>query len=274
MPQYGYPQQAGYPQSPFNPGDAPSFTGQEVTPPMDPTYQAGLGFTSYQPGGTAMMAFAPTASVAGLKFTYHNQSGDYSSTQSRNSGRWEQFPVTMHLSFPEEMSDKHKQVVKSAVSAWQKHVDITLVEAPEQAKIELTWTTDLENEDFGETEFAATHVDTMGRTILDKVIIKMLDPKKYKKTKPGAFKSAVMHQVGHALGINSHSDNERDLMCEPSLKQVKSPIVRKAMRSLASKTLGQFIDINTEDEDDDKPTGPPVDKITKRDLNTLYRLYN
>lgn len=262
-PSYGYG--APEPASPFMPGgEAPSFNGAG-TPPTS------------MPGANGMMAWSPTTLVAGLKFNYSPQAGDYASLQSRSMGRWEQFPISIHLSYPDDMDASDKQVVKAAIAAWQKVVDITLVEQPDQAKIELTWVSELDDdEELGDTEVKGTHVDSMGRAITDKVILRMLDPANYGNVYPGVLKSAVMHQLGHALGISAHSDNNRDLMAEPVYKRQKNPVVAKAVRSLANRTLGQFIDLSLGNEEPVKKrvVRPPVDKISKRDLNTLFRMYN
>lgn len=284
QPAYGYtdpnaaaypppydPAAAGAPPSPFAGGEVPSFGGAAY-PPVGPDYS-----TPPPVDGTNMMAWSSPTTIAGLKYSYNSQAGDYFTLQSRNGGRWETFPITMHLAFPEEMTDKEKTAVKSAVSSWQKYVDITLVETPDQARIELTWVSELsDDEDLGETEFTATHIDSLGRNITDKAIIRMLDPEKYVDTNGDVLKSAVMHQLGHALGINSHSDNDRDVMSTPNFKKVKTQVVQHAMKALASKTIGQLINVPVFQESTPKrkSIGPPVEKISKRDLNTLFRLYN
>jgi predicted Zn-dependent protease len=214
--------------------------------------------------------------VSGFKYAYHPQSGDYFNLQSRNAGRWEQFPITLHLTFPEDMNERDRESVKYAVSQWQKYVDITVVDQPDMAKIEITWVTDLgENEELGETTVFKGRMDSLGRYVYDKVVIRLQDPSLYQDVQPGALRSAVMHQMGHALGINTHSDNIKDLMAEPTYRRAHSQIVKKAVRSFASKTLGQFIDIPQQAPQDDRGrvVYPPVDRISKRDLNTLLRLY-
>lgn len=308
-PAYGYPQQqpgyapygqvpppaappdAAYPPPPafgYPPADpAQAYPGYAPPPGGDvasfgmttPYYGAPPPGAPMAPGMDGTGWAPPAQNVPGFKFSYHSQSGDYFNMQSPNAARWEQFPVTLHLSYPEQASDAAKKAIKSAVTAWQKHVDIKLVDRPEQARIEVTWVSKIEDDtDLGETEFTHTHVDGLGRTIIDKATIRMLDPANYNEVVSGALKSAMMHQLGHALGIHSHSDNDRDLMAEPYYKTVKSQVVRKAVKSLASKTIGQFLDIGKYGDDDDdavKPrSGAPIIRISRRDLNTLFRIYN
>ncbi len=260
----------GYqPNSPFMGSDSPSFGGGGYNPEA---YQTSYGYPQADTNWTS-------TAVQGFKFSYSPQAGDYFSDQTQNTGRWEQFPITMHLTFPDEMSEAQQKAIKAGVKLWQKYVNITLVDRPDKARIEVKWVSELDDDsDLGETEYTKTHVDGMGRTVIDKAVIKMLDPENYEGVNEGVVKSAVMHQIGHALGINAHSDNYRDLMAEQSYHKVSKDLVKKTVRSIAKKTLiGQLIDLPGGDEDaksGKKKQTPIVEKISKRDLNTLYRLYN
>jgi predicted Zn-dependent protease len=198
--------------------------------------------------------------------------------QIRNAGRWGQFPVTLHLTYPEGMPDGDKEVVRAAVAEWQKMVDLTLVDQPDQARLELTWVTTLaDNPDLGDTDWVATHPDSYGRIVVDKAIIRLLDPARYAEVVPGILKTIVMHQLGHALGINTHSDNDRDVMAEPAFRRSRNPMMQNAMRSWVGSTVGQLLGLPVAPYPVTirRPAmAPPADKISKRDLNTLYRLYN
>ncbi len=274
------PVSSPYPGAP----PATSYPPSTTAYPPSSSYPPAAGYAAFPaptypqttaPVATSMMSYAPYAAVSGFKYNYSPDAGDFVSIQARNAGRWEQFPLTLHLTYPEGMGDSEKQIVKDAIAAWQKHVDIQLVDRPEQAKIEIQWATDLNTNDLGETTFTATHVNPTGWLILDKAVVRLQDPAKYVDVQPGSLKAAVMHQVGHALGINNHSDNERDVMAEPNYR--RHGMVQTAVRTLANRTIGQFLGFPSYDNatpDRKRSMMPPSDRLTKRDLNTLIRLYN
>ncbi len=272
-PGYGYPLQGSATYT------APATTPPTYYPPATttPTYYPPTATPTYtMPTTTAPTTWGtPAYTTTGLKFTYNPNAGDYYSLQAPNAGRWEQFPITFHLTYSQGMSQADQQAVRDAVAEWQKYVNIVLVPDPRQASIELTWVTNVSNSELGETQVVATQTDSVGRIAFQKEVIRMQDPASYVGVVSGALKSALMHQIGHALGINAHSDNNQDLMAEPNYQQVKNAFIQNAVRSLASRTIGQFIGLPVYQPPTVKQyLGPPIQTISQRDLNTLFRLYN
>ncbi|MDX2099780.1 MAG: peptidase [Leptolyngbyaceae cyanobacterium bins.59] len=156
---------------------------------------------------------------------------------------WSTFPVRVYLEPPD--SNRRSQVwvreASKAVQDWATHFPLTIVSQPEQAEITI-WRSPLplrvSNRQTGRVRSAETRYElyttqdaSTGR--------KTLQHRMFVRVRPDQadsyIRSAVRHELGHALGIWGHSPQESDIMY---FAQVRNP--------------------------------PP---ISRRDLNTLKRVY-
>lgn len=184
-----------------------------------------------------------------LSIEYDNLHGDFFSFIARNSSdevlRWNDFPVYVFINSndPDEIN-----LTRLAIEYWQDKVPLRETSNYETANVLVDWASQ------GTYVTVPIIANNKGAKQI-KVIINMLEPK---RTEPKENMLVfLMHQMGHSLGIWGHSDNPKDIMY---------PIGKLGTRDINTKKKTDFFyePIILESR---KPN------ITKRDLNTLFRVY-
>jgi len=103
------------------------------------------------------------------------------------------------------------QAVLGALTTWQRHLPITLVEQPEQAQVLV------ERRRPPRLNNRASH----GRAVLELLEVKrqqtwQLEPRVTVLISPGqaqpAIQATTLHELGHAFGLWAHSDQAGDVM--------------------------------------------------------------
>lgn len=184
-----------------------------------------------------------------LEIQYDQAAGDYFKKVAKNSTgeilRWKDFPVYIYIN-----SNDNDEITLSrlAINYWQGKVPLQQTSNYQTANILIDWAS--------QGEFITVPIISRNGEKKDiKILINMLGPKKSEpKSELLVF---LMHQMGHALGVWGHSDNPTDLMY---------PIGRAGINDINTKNRETYF------------YEPIVlqsrrPEITKRDLNTIYRVY-
>lgn len=184
-----------------------------------------------------------------LNVQYDNAYGDYLNFVAKNSSneilRWKDFPVYVFINSndPDEIN-----LTKLAIEYWQDKVPVRETSNYETANVLIDWASK------GSYVTVPIIANNKGEKQI-KIIINMLGPK---EKEPKEYMLVfLMHQMGHSLGIWGHSDDPQDVMY---------PIGKLGTRDINTKKETSFFyePIMLEAR---KPN------ITKRDLNTLFRVY-
>ena len=143
-------------------------------------------------------------------------------------------------------------------------VPLQELDSREGADIILTWQTSADQSGRLAWEKDWIEVQDNGTTVhRTKVSFVTLDNSRHLST--AQQRAAVLHEIGHALGIQGHSSRSEDVMCGT----ITLDVVRETRmvpgitsnHSLANIPPRSYV------------PAPPKD-LTKRDVNTLIRLYN
>jgi tetratricopeptide (TPR) repeat protein len=156
---------------------------------------------------------------------------------SGNTIHWskEKMPLNVYVE-PSDFREQKAPIIKAFLEwegATKRLISFKFVTNPDKAQITVAWEKSMNNipgDDFG--GFLEPDIDQK-----DLRGYKMYFPNYDKNNRlmlPSRMRLMALHQIGHALGITSHSKNTSTIMC----------------------------------------SAPTVQKISKRDVSTLYLLYN
>ncbi len=170
---------------------------------------------------------------------YDAKAGDYfaaiRSFAGDTFGRWQTFPVAIHL--PENSPESWRRSLESGVRKWALYVPIVISKGTD-CDIDVKWVNDLPIRIFGVTRWEGT-----GEHL--KITVYALRPTFYPAEVPETTLSPIfLHEMGHALGILGHSSNVNDVMYATDDKNGKKAAVKR------------------------------VNNLSARDLNTLKKLYS
>lgn len=150
--------------------------------------------------------------------------------------RWSVMPITMYLVIPSdpaiEFNDTHRQAVLAAIKAWNAQAsDILSVEQVNnhlQADILVFWTRSLSGTTVGYTTLITTSTGQMAVQI--QLATNFGDGRG--KLPAAVVKQSALHELGHALGIWAHSDQEADLMFPSTDERTNLNISRRDLNTL------------------------------------------
>jgi len=185
---------------------------------------------------------------------YVASAGDYYRWVSVSSEDklWSEFPVRVYLGSAPQV--KWQQGAREAFDIWGAVFPMEMLATPTNADIRIDWSADVsEGGRLGE-ELDWTRYTRVGDQLTGRLVatIRLDLSRNYTKDE---MRASVLHEMGHALGIQGHSDSKKDIMywqSQEKTRQIQTPAgipVPFFWRSL-------------------------VKEPSQRDVNTLIRLYN
>ena len=131
-----------------------------------------------------------------------NASGSYSI--------WQNMPVSVYIS-----ENPYKRVVESAFTTYNNSfggiISFSFVANPNNAQIKVTFPERIENADSDQYVAGLTNNFSSGKYIQSSTI-QLLTKKNGANLPSSAVYNTALHEIGHALGINGHSQNKDDIM--------------------------------------------------------------
>jgi predicted Zn-dependent protease len=233
--------------------------------------------SSLYSGGATIQGGGPQPTI-----TFQPQAGDYRNLQENPPHRWDAFPIKVHVNYPDQFPTNARNQVNNAIADWKRHMPIEVAQNADSAHIRITWAKDLDGA-YGKTKYSQTE-GANGYVRLKLVEISMLHPEKYGSLPETALKAAMLHELGHAMGLRQNSDVVGDIMAEPRFKvrNQSSQVVKSLLRTIATKGLeaalnSQGINFKSGERTFQASNTPQavqvIDQISQRDLNTLHKIY-
>jgi predicted Zn-dependent protease len=170
---------------------------------------------------------------------------------------WTEFPIKVFADSPPE---EWQRALQEALDAWMNVFPLQTVGARERADIVLSWAK-LPKRTLG-TEGESIQIRKEDDRVVSRRKESLIILDNSHRWSEREMRAAVLHELGHALGIGGHSDNSKDVMFP---EEVKGLAVSKIPGQLGLGDPG-FYGVSSS-------TGANT-KLTPRDVNTLIRLYN
>lgn len=193
---------------------------------------------------------------------YLPKAGDYY-LESAESSRllWTQFPVKVYADSPPE---RWQGALQDALAAWNDVIPLRRVPARHEANIAVNWAA-LEGGRAG-TEENIIQFRSEGDQVLQHLGTASIVLDNSHHWSGAEMHLILLHELGHALGINGHSNGSKDVMI-PTLYETitelpANPLVvaGPSTRPMPFPGDGSSMQVNT--------------RLTRRDVNTLVRVYN
>jgi predicted Zn-dependent protease len=193
---------------------------------------------------------------------YALKAGDYYQESSGPSAGllWTEFPVKVYADIPPA---KWQGALQDALAAWNEVIPLRRVPTRQEANITMSWAS-LQGGKAGR-EQSFIQVRKEGDRVfqrLDRAFIVLDNSHHWSGPE---MRLTLLHELGHALGINGHSNGSKDVMIPILYETITEPpanlsVVGPSTRLIQFPGDGFSVDVNT--------------KLTRRDINTLIRLYN
>jgi len=193
---------------------------------------------------------------------YVPKAGDYYQESAGPSAGllWTQFPVKLYTGSPPK---KWQGALQHALAAWNPVFPLRLVPTQQEANITMRWA-GLAGGRAG-TEQSFIQVRKEGDQVFQRLNLASIVLDTSHHWSGPEMRLTLLHELGHALGINGHSNSSKDIMI-PILYETIIELPANLSGVGPSAPLIQFpgngssVYVNT--------------KLTARDVNTLIRLYN
>jgi predicted Zn-dependent protease len=185
---------------------------------------------------------------------YASSASDYYQeiAELSESRKWNTFPIKVWIGNVPESN--WAQGAREAFGIWKEMLPLELVAESDEADIRFNWEADPDMEAGAageETEwvqFRRVGNELTGRKV---AVVSVNLSRRWSKDE---MRAIVLHELGHALGIQGHSQSKGDIMYWQVQEKNRRVNVPGVIYPLAFKSL--------------------VSKPSQRDLNTLIRLYN
>ena len=227
---------------------------------MDPRSQGAVTLAQERLQALAKMPRVPDSLCP---FRYVPKAGDYYEGVAVASAGllWTHFPVKVYADSPPE---KWQRVLREALAEWNDVLPLRQVSTREEADIIISWAS-LPGGRAG-TERSFTLVGNEDDRAFQRLGTASIVLDNSHRWSGPQTRFDLLHEMGHALGINGHSKGSKDIMI---------PILHETIAEAPAVLAGAAY----------PPAGPmqfPGDgasahinmKLTLRDVNTLIRLYN
>ncbi len=202
---------------------------------------------------TQILESLPTLPEAMQPGQYVPAAGDYYRVVGRSSEgeQWRSFPVKVYLGSAPDI--KWQQGAREAYDVWSGVFPLQVVALPERADIRFGWEESVEELGHAGEESDWVQIRRVGDKLTGRRVAVITVDLSHRWSKD-EMRSIFLHEMGHALGIKSHSDAAKDIMYwrlqekrrEVTVSNLPSPIFWKSL----------------------------VKQPGQRDINTLIRLYN
>lgn len=193
---------------------------------------------------------------------YVLKAGDYYQESSGLSAGllWTEFPVRVYADSPPA---KWQGALQDALAAWNDVIPLRRVSTRQEANITISWASLREGKAGREQSFI--QVRKVGDRVfqrLDRASIVLDNSHHWSGPE---MRLTLLHELGHAMGINGHSSGSKDVMFPILYETITEPAANLLVVGPSTPLIqfpgdGSSVDVNT--------------KLTPRDINTLIRLYN
>jgi predicted Zn-dependent protease len=184
---------------------------------------------------------------------YVPAASDYYSeiAETSESHLWNSFPIKVLIgSVPEA---NWAQGAREAFHIWKDMFPLELTVEPEEADISFNWVEETHIEGAAGEEMDWVQFHRVGDQLTGRKVAVINVDVTHNWSKD-EMRAIVLHELGHALGIQGHSDSKGDIMYWQAQEKNRRVVIPGMPYPFAWKTL--------------------VSKPSQRDLNTLIRLYN
>ncbi|GAC1435482.1 MAG: hypothetical protein NVSMB6_32200 [Burkholderiaceae bacterium] len=169
-------------------------------------------------------------SVGAGMFTLAAIANDYSA-RLKVQGIWDTFPLRVYFVRDAQYSLKREQEARTGFSRWSEatdnYISFTVVDKAQDGQM-LVRFNPASDDGFTTSRFRSTSQPRSSRIVQANITIGV------KRSWPHDVECIAAHEFGHALGINGHSDNPRDLMFPVHTMGTPWSITRRDLNTLAA----------------------------------------
>ncbi len=195
---------------------------------------------------------------------YMPEAGDYYQEVAQASVGllWTEFPVKVFADSPPE---GWRRALRGALDAWMGAFPLQAVSVRENADIVVSWA-GLPKRTVGRERDSMRVEKEDGKVVSRRKKSFIILDNSHRWSEP-EMRAAILHELGHALGIGGHSEGPRDVMSLGELKVFEE--------SRGGGAATEILALSTQPGPSGVMSSTRINtKLTPRDVNTLIRLYN